>query len=291
VITRAVVCGFAAGGVAAAALMELAAARREAAARDRNREPRPSRERARPAAAGFLLALAGLGRRIGGPAAPPDLATRLEAAGSPLGLTPPDVMAIKAGAALVGLLLALGPAQALPGRLGVVMLVVAPAAGFVIPDLWLRRQAARRAHAMALELADVLDLLRMGLDAGLSVGRALAEVGRRRGGLLSGELAAAAERLALGVPRDEWLGRLVRRCPLSGVAALAAAIDRCERHGAPLAPALDALAAEARAQRARARIEHAARASPKIQLVVALLLVPSVLLLVAAALVRGLVGD
>ena len=42
---------------------------------------------------------------------------------------------------------------------------------------------------------------------------------------------------------------------------------------------------------ARSAREEAARAGPKIQLVVALLLVPSVLLLVAAALLAALVDD
>jgi len=51
---------------------------------------------------------------------------------------------------------------------------------------------------------------------------------------------------------------------------------------------LDALAAEARSREAARVAERAARAAPKIQLVVALLLVPSVLLLVAAALVPAL---
>ena len=143
---------------------------------------------------------------------------------------------------------------------------------------------------MALEMADAIDLLRVAVEGGLSVGRALAEVGRRHRGVLASEMAVAAERMALGVPREEWLRALVRRCPLEGMAALAGAIERCERHGAPLGPALSALAVEARSQRARARVEQAARAAPKIQLVVALLLVPSVLLLVAAALVRALVA-
>jgi len=53
---------------------------------------------------------------------------------------------------------------------------------------------------------------------------------------------------------------------------------------APPADALAALADEARAERARQVRDRAARAAPKIQLVVALLLVPAVLLLVAAAL-------
>jgi tight adherence protein C len=68
-----------------------------------------------------------------------------------------------------------------------------------------------------------------------------------------------------------------------------AALQRAERHGAPLGPALAALAADARARRAQALRERAAKAAPKIQLVVALLLVPAVMLLLGAALGDALV--
>jgi tight adherence protein C len=141
---------------------------------------------------------------------------------------------------------------------------------------------------MAAELADVLDLLHVAVTAGLTPQRALGEVGRRRGGPLAAELRAAATRAGLGVPRSDALAGLARRCPLEGVAALVAAIGRAERHGAPLAPALRALAADARAQRAQRLRERAARAAPKIQLVVALLLVPAVMLLVGAGLAAAL---
>ena len=69
----------------------------------------------------------------------------------------------------------------------------------------------------------------------------------------------------------------------------AGTLTRSRRHGAPLGRLLAAQATRARhAQRQRVR-EQAARAAPKIQLVVALLLVPAVMLLVAAALVQALV--
>ena len=55
-----------------------------------------------------------------------------------------------------------------------------------------------------------------------------------------------------------------------------------------LGPALCALAEDARAVRARGLRERAARAAPKIQLVVALLLVPAAMLLVGAAMVAGM---
>jgi tight adherence protein C len=70
--------------------------------------------------------------------------------------------------------------------------------------------------------------------------------------------------------------------------ALVAAIRRSDRLGAPPGRSLAALAAEARSREAARTAERAAKAAPKIQLVVALLLVPSVLLLVAAALVPAL---
>ena len=69
---------------------------------------------------------------------------------------------------------------------------------------------------------------------------------------------------------------------------LTAALLRAERHGAPLGPALAALAADARARHAQRLRERAARAAPKIQLVVALLLVPAVMLMVGAALATAL---
>jgi tight adherence protein C len=233
--------------------------------------------------------LATLGRRTRLRLAPGDVAARLAAAGAPSSISVGDVLAVKAGAALAGVLLAAPLAASAPGRLGIALLIAAPAGGFLAPDALLARRARLRAARLAREVADVLDLLRVAVQAGLDVGRALGEVGRRRGGLLGGELVRTARRVELGVPRGEALAGLAASCPLPEIAALAAAIGRADRHGAPLAPALESLAAEARAEQARRLRDEAARAAPKIQLVVALLLVPAVMLLVAAALVQALV--
>jgi len=279
-VTAAVLLAVAGGICAAAAIVELAGV--------------PGRARASRRRGGHLggmtVLLARVARRAGVHAAPHDLQARLTAAGAPLGLSAADVVALKGAGALIGLLLALPLAMALPGRLGIVLVLCAPAAGYLAPDVALARRARARAARMRAELADVLDLLRVAVEAGLPVGRALAEVGRLCGGLLAAELGAAAMRMQLGATRTEALDALLARCPVDGVAALAAAIARADRHGAPLAPALEALAAEGRAEEARRLRDDAARAAPKIQLVVALVLVPAVMLLVAAALVQTLVG-
>jgi tight adherence protein C len=280
-VTLAALIAALAGVLAALAIVELLGARRGAG---RSRDDAPGAGRL----GAMTVLLARIARRAGVRAAPADLQARIAAAGAPLGLTTSDVMALKGAGALVGLLLAVAIVTALPARLGLAALLCAPAAGFLGPDLALARRARARAARMSHELADVLDLLRVAVQAGLPIGRALAEVGTRCGGLLAVELNAAATRLGLGATRGEALDELVARCPIDGVATLVAAVVRADRHGAPLAPALEAIAAEARAEQARRVRDEAARAAPKIQLVVALVLVPAVMLLVAAVLVQAL---
>jgi tight adherence protein C len=235
----------------------------------------------------LLVVLARLGRTVGGPAAARDAAARIAAAGLDDELSPEDLAAAKGGLVLV-VILAVAPLTLDGGAQGLIALVVCAAGALIAPDVVLRRRADRRARRTAEDLADVLDLLRIASGAGLPMTRAMGEVAQRHPGLLAAELGRCAGAVALGVPLGHAVERLKARCPLPAVGALVAAAGRSDRHGVPLAPALAALAADARADRARALADHAARAAPKIQLVVALLLVPSVLLLVAAALLPAL---
>ena len=238
-----------------------------------------------PAAASLIAMLAGVGRRL--PARPPSgMGRRVDAAGLDAAVAEP--MALKAGTAVAGLALAVAVGSGTPGRLGWLLLLGGPLLGFLAPDAWLRRRTHHRRRVMEEQLGDVLELLRVGVEAGLTVPRALGEVGRRHPGLLAREIRRTAGLLELGVPQRHALEELVRRCPAAGVATLAASLGRAERHGAPLGDALAAQAEDARARRARSSIELAARAAPKIQLIVALLLVPSAMLLMAAAMLPAL---
>lgn len=276
-MSGAVVLALCAGAAAGAALPDLAAGLIAM------RHSRGVRSRG-----GSVALLARLGRRIGIRRVPGDLAARIAAAGTPLKLGVADVMAVKAGAAAIGALAVAPLAVAAPGRTGLIAMAGALGGGFAAPDVWLRRRAAARARSIAVELPDILDLLRVAVQAGLPAGRAIEEVGRRHAGLLARELRRATAEVGLGVAREQALDDLVLRAPAPSVAALRAAVARSDRHGAPLAPALAALAIEARAEQGRALTEQAAKAAPKIQLAVALLLVPSVLLLVGAVVVRGI---
>ena len=137
----------------------------------------------------------------------------------------------------------------------------------------------------------MLDLLRVTVAAGASLPAALAQVGARANGPLAREWAAVGREVELGVPLSAALDALARRLPQPEVQALCGALDRARRHGAPLGRTLSAQARDARVALRRRVQEDAAKAGPKIQLVVALLLVPSVLLMVAAALASALLDS
>ena len=143
---------------------------------------------------------------------------------------------------------------------------------------------------MAAELPDVLDLLRVAVDAGLP---AVAGAGRGRappsGPPRPAELRAAAARTQAGQPRAEALALL------RGALPDARAWRRSSRRSAaPSAMARRSDRPWPRWRRTPARSRPSASAiTPRarrrsIQLAVALLLVPAVMLLVAAALVAGL---
>jgi len=255
----------------------------------------------------WLLPVRSGGRREGGPrvlralaalgsgaaarrGAPRDLERRIAAAGRPGGLGARELMAAKLAAAVGGGLSGALLGAAAPGRLGLLIVVAAPAAGFLAPDLWLARRATERARAVRRALPAMLDLLRVSVEAGASLPAALADVGARATGPLAVEWRAVGREVELGVPLETALLAMADRLPQPEVRALCAALERARRHGAPLGRTLAGQARDTRVALRRHVQEEAAKAGPKIQLVVALLLVPSVLLMVAAALTTALVG-
>jgi tight adherence protein C len=189
--------------------------------------------------------------------------------------------------AVVGAGLAVVVAPAAPGRFALPVAVALPISGFLVPDALLERQARTRLRRLVLALPDALDLLAVGAEAGRGPGSVLGEIAGGTTGPLARELAVAASEIECGSSQRAALSGLRDRIPGAEIASLAAALERSARYGSPLADQLRDQATALRRDHRRRIEEHAARAAPKIQLVVALVLVPSVLLMIAAALIAN----
>ncbi len=229
-----------------------------------------------------------LGRAAAGPLDPAGaLQARIEAAALGRRLSPAAVLAAKLASAGAALPCAAAAAPIAPGRLGALILIGVPAAAFLAPDLLLERAARRRRARIAAALPDVLDLMATGAATGRGPGSLLADATRAAREPLRSELARALAAIECGDSQERALRALRERSRGEGLAALAAALERSRRHGAPLSRALHEQAGSLRDDQRRTIAEGAARAAPMMQLVVALLLVPSVLLIVAAAIVAN----
>lgn len=197
------------------------------------------------------------------------------------------VLTAKLAGACGGALVALLAAPAAPGRTGIVVALGMPAAGFVFPDALLERAARRRRRRLVAALPDALELLSVGAAAGRGPASGFTELAEAGEGPLAAELGATAAEVSCGVPLPEALESLRARVPGVETAMLCASVERSRRFGSPLAEQLRRQAVALRRDQRRSVEERAARAAPKIQLVVALALVPSVLLMIVAGLIAN----
>jgi tight adherence protein C len=193
----------------------------------------------------------------------------------------------KCAGAATGGVLALAAAPAAPGRLSLLVTVGLPAAGFFVPDALLEHRARLRKRRLLGALPDACDLLAVAAAAGRGPASGFAELARGSDGPLADELRMTIVELSCGRPLPAALRSLRDRAPGSELATLCAAIERSRRYGSPLAEQLRRQSSALRSGQRRAVEERAAKAAPKIQLVVALVLVPSVLLMITAALIAN----
>ena len=186
-----------------------------------------------------------------------------------------------------GALLGLAVSPVAPGRTALLVLVGLPVAGFLLPDALRERRARQRHRRLVAALPDALDLLAVSAGSGRGPAAGIEQLARAGEGPLAEEMRLTVAELSYGVPLSAALVSLRGRVRGNELATLVAAIERSRRFGSPLADQLQRQAAALRRDSRRAVEERAARAAPKIQLVVALVLVPSVLLMIAAGLIAN----
>jgi tight adherence protein C len=229
----------------------------------------------------------GLSRRSAVAALRLGLPQRLRRAGLEGRLSLPAVLLAKLAAAACGGLVALAAAPAAPGRTPILVAAGMPAAGFLFPDALLERRSRRRRRRLLAALPDALDLLAVSAASGRGPRAGIEQLARGGDGPLAEELRLTAAELSCGLPLASALASLRERVPGAELGRLVAAIERSRRFGSPLGDQLRRQAGALRRDGRRATEERAARAAPKIQLVVALVLVPSVLLMIAAGLIAN----
>lgn len=180
-------------------------------------------------------------------------------AGNPYGLSPLDFYGIRV-LLLVGMV---GGALALSlGRNTFMntlqMVILAAFLAFILPLYWLRTRVRGRQTAIQRALPDALDMLTIGVEAGLAFESAMVRVGEKWDNALTREFRRAVAEMRVGASREAALTRMAERCNIPDLTTFVAVLVQSSQLGVSIAQVLHGQA-EAMRQRRRQRAEELAR--------------------------------
>lgn len=176
-------------------------------------------------------------------------------------------------------------------RLG--MVGVAVYFGILLPRIVLDRLVQRRQLAISNSFPDALDLMVICANAGLGLNATIQRVAIEMELLapeLTDEFSLTAAQLQLSGDPAEVLQEMAERIDLDSLRSLASTLVQSRQYGTPISDALRVLAASERTARRMRTEEAAAKLSAKMTLPIMLFILPTVLLVMGAPAVLGMMA-
>lgn len=158
---------------------------------------------------------------------------------------------------------------------------LALALGYLAPDLWLGRMISKRQKRISRGLPDVLDLLIICIEAGLSLDQATVRTAqelRVAQPELSDELGVVVLEQAAGRPRADAWKSLADRTDVASVRGLVSVLVQAEKFGTSVARTLRIHSETLRTERRQKVEEQAAKTTVKLVFPLVLFIFPSIFL-------------
>jgi tight adherence protein C len=135
------------------------------------------------------------------------------------------------------------------------------AVGWFVPGFVVQRRAESRLHRIDRGMPELIDLLVVTVEAGLSISAALQLAGERMTGPIGDELRIVLQEQRMGLSPVQALENMVGRCPTPAVEAFSRAMAQGALLGVSIGQILRSLAVEMRKRR-RAMAEQQAQKAP-----------------------------
>jgi tight adherence protein C len=145
--------------------------------------------------------------------------------------------------------------------LAIIAAIFFAAIGWFLPTFVIQRRAESRLFRIDRGMPELIDLLVVSVEAGLSLSAALQLAGERMQGPLGDELRIVLQEQRMGLSPVQALENMVGRCPTPAVEAFARAMVQGQVLGVSVGQILRSLAIEMRKRR-RALIEQQAQKAP-----------------------------
>lgn len=207
-------------------------------------------------------------------------AKKLELAGNPGGMDPTVFWALRMAGLSLGALLffvaTIAPEGSfLKGR-GLIFGIPAAAVGFFMPELWLQGRISKRQHDVRKAMPDALDLLTICVEAGLGFDAAMAKVYEKWDNVVARAFGRVIREIQLGKLRRDALKDMADRLGVPEMTSFIAAVIQSEQLGVSLARVLRIQADQMRVKRRQLAEEAAHKAPIKMLIPMAILIFPSI---------------
>jgi tight adherence protein C len=202
-------------------------------------------------------------------------------AGSPYNMTAMDfigvrvVLGVAAGA---GYFLLAGHAD--PLLVALRNAFIALFIGFMAPKYWLTQRIKKRKVEIRRALPDALDMLTIGVEAGLAFESAMLRVGEQWDNALTQEFRRAVSELRVGVSRNETLRHIADRNQVPDLSTFIAVLIQSNTLGMSIAQVLHVQSDQMRLKRRQLAEEQAHSATVKIVIVLVLFIFPALFIVV-----------
>ncbi len=150
--------------------------------------------------------------------------------------------------------------------------------GFFFPQIWLTSRIGRRQKEIRKSMPDALDLLTICVEAGLGFDAAMAKVAEKWESELSLAFARVIQEIQLGKTRRDALRDMADRIGIPEMTSFVAAVIQSEQLGVSMAKVLRIQSDQMRVKRRQAAEEEAHKAPVKMLIPMALLIFPSLMI-------------
>jgi tight adherence protein C len=230
----------------------------------------------------FLSALHTVVQRLTPQGYRDQVARKLVLAGSPADLDVDQILVLKLLGLVSGLIWL--PIVAVGLHLSTVLTVIFVGvlwfASFMAADVYLSRKIEERAHEIAVQLPDILDLLVISVEAGLGFEQALERTTTAVPGPLSDEFRRMLRETRYGATRAEALRAMDERCEVPELRTFIMAMLQADTFGVSISRLLRSQADEMRVRRRLRAQEQAQKAPVKMLFPLVFCIFPSIFVVI-----------
>lgn len=202
----------------------------------------------------------------------------LKEAGNPGGMDASKWIMMQGGAVVIEIigLISIWIAFQVPVFKIMATIAVLVALTYIMPKLYLKQMIQDRQREIEKSLPDVIDLLTVSIEAGLSFDGAMAKLVEKMSGVLVSEFAAVLKEMRMGVSKRDAMKSMIERVPVANLITFVGAILQADQLGVSVGNVLRIQSTIMRQKRRQRASELAMKAPIKMLFPMVIFILPTI---------------